>query len=96
MGTQKARAQDKVCNNPPTLEAMYGVLVDLERRIHVLRQVVSHLDPKTRLQFVEKGIGAGFVPVPIPQHIVICTNCMAPIKWDPFLEQGPSDQIRKD
>ena len=71
-----------------TVEALYGVLVDVERRIHAVRVLIGNLDPKTKLQLVEDGVGGKWVP---PEHLTsiapaVCNVCRPGLKWPPYQE----------
>jgi hypothetical protein len=85
MATRKTIALTSACPNPK-LEDVYGVLLDIERRVDVLRRVIGRLDPKTELKFVKRGIGVGFKPTSkLTTQVVVCNSCLSPT-WDPLLK----------
>jgi len=85
MATRKTIALTSKCPNPK-LKAVYGVLLDIERRVDVLRRVIGRLDPNTELRFVERGIGVGFKPARrLSTQAVVCDRCLSPT-WDPLLK----------
>jgi hypothetical protein len=85
MATRKTIALTSACPNPK-LEDIYGVLLDIERRVDVLRRVIGRLDPNTELRFVKRGIGVGFKPPSkLATQVVVCNSCLSPT-WDPLLK----------
>ena len=80
-------ASDKVIPRPPcpamTVKQLYAVVMDMERRIHVVRKLIGRLDPATQLKLGKPVIARQWNRKRGLElaGTVICNSCQAPEDW---------------